>query len=1175
MQSAFPQDGGSAPWPESGRRPEIPDHELFRCIGRGAYGEVWLARNVFGSWRAVKVVYRDSFTSDDPYEREFRGIQRYEPVSRANDGLMDILQAGRQDDQGYFYYVMELADDARLAGPAAAGEARLVDPDGYVPATLASRRHSCRRLPVADCLGLGLNLTSALGHLHRHGLIHRDIKPSNIIFVQGVAKLADIGLVAEIEQALSFVGTEGFIPPEGPTSPQADLYSLGKVLYEVSMGKDRKEYPEPMTGLHEALTRPEQEAVMELNTVILKACAESISERYQNAEELHADLALLQSGKSVRWRRLVEKRLAAARKIGMAVAAVALLATGGWLYQRHQTSEAQRLRKIAEEQTTEARRQQRITGEMVARLQIQKAEGLLQSGASPHGLAWLAHVLRRHPDHRAAAERILAVLAQRRFFRPAMAPLPHPTAVTLARCSPDGSLIATAAEDGRVRFWNALTGQEIGSPFVHDGGVRHLSFSPDGRWVLTASGDGKACVVDVQSGGPAWPPFDHGSPVLAAAFSPDGEWIATGTANGLVRRFAARTGRQEGETIEFNSPVNAVQFSPENTAIAIATEGARTEIRGLSDGQRIHSFALDGPGRQVRFSPDGTSLAVALRNSVTTRPNNADWEVLVWDRVTGRHVAGPLIHDHVTSLEFSPDSTRLVTTDVAGAAMMWRVSDGRELFRVAHASGVESARFTADGTHFLTASEDHTARLWDALTGQAASEPVMHAGPLTDAGIIGDGSRIFTVPGESREVRIWFAPQAPEAATILPHDRLLRSAVFDTHGQSVLTTTTTFHRTANRSGTFDFDDPQSVILWDAATAKPRVTSVFPVPAEAVTARFSTAGPIALIAGWETSGLDGDPTEAQLWNMSTGTPVGHRVKSSKSIACADVSPDGSKAAMSSADGSIVIVEAATGLPLLPPIPGHGELNSLRFSPDGSRLVTASTDGSSRLIQVVDGSLCASPLAHEAEVWFAQFSPASDRVVTVALDATARIWSSSGKLLAVLRHAAVVEYAEFSPDGTMVATASHDRTARLWDAATGRPLNEEALEHARAVLSVRFSPDGRRVITASRDGTARLWDTATGLPLNDPLRHNAAVISATFSADGRRVVTASLDRNAAIWSVPVADPSVMPWLPEIAEAVAGVRLNDHRVLEPVEWEKYEALKARWAELPDTDPLARQQR
>src|SRR5687767_1340557 len=198
---------------------------------------------------------------------------------------------------------MELADDAASALPAAADrrpvttDQSAIPPapalDDYAPRTLQSDVRVRGRLSPAECVQLGLNVTLALGHLHRHGLIHRDIKPANIIFLRGIPKLADIGLVTTFDGTCSFVGTEGFIAPEGPTSPRADLFSLGKVLYEISTGKDRKDFPEPLTGLGE---QSEARGLAELNAVILKACAPDPGDRYQTAEEFHADLVLLNSG---------------------------------------------------------------------------------------------------------------------------------------------------------------------------------------------------------------------------------------------------------------------------------------------------------------------------------------------------------------------------------------------------------------------------------------------------------------------------------------------------------------------------------------------------------------------------------------------------------------------------------------------------------------------------------------------------------------------------------------------------------------------------------------------------------------------------------------------------------------------------------------------------------------
>lgn len=291
--------------------PIIPDHEVLRKIGGGAYGEVWLARGVTGALRAVKVVRREDFDDERGFEREFEGILKFEPISRDHPGLVNILHVGRSPDGvSFYYYVMEIGDDVRTG--------RDINPIEYEPRTLRADNHQAAgtQWPTEDCIDVGLRLAEALHHLHEGGLAHRDVKPSNVIFVNGKAKLADIGLVAARDQR-TFVGTEGFVPPEGPGSAQADVYSLGKVLYEIATGKDRMNFPELPDEMPGGSGRKRW---LELNRIICDVCEPRISKRkISTAADLAEALRRIQRGK----RR---------RQSGLAVSLTALLLAGfaGW-----------------------------------------------------------------------------------------------------------------------------------------------------------------------------------------------------------------------------------------------------------------------------------------------------------------------------------------------------------------------------------------------------------------------------------------------------------------------------------------------------------------------------------------------------------------------------------------------------------------------------------------------------------------------------------------------------------------------------------------------------------------------------------------------------------------------------------------------------------------------------
>jgi len=258
--------------------PTIPDYELTRRIGRGGYGEVWLAKDVLGAQHAVKIVQRSRFRDDRPLEREFDGLKRFTPLSRSHPNLVQILHVGRFADG--IYYVMEAADDEALG-------------QSYSPKTLANVLKQRQRLPLAECLAVSIELASALDFLHQRGLVHRDVKPANIIFVNGVAKLADIGLVTDQdrEQEQERFGTPGYMPPEGPGTPAGDVYSLGKLIYEAAFGFDCTRFPDLPPTL---LERDEGSELFDLNRILLKACENDPARRYRSAGELREALLQLQ-----------------------------------------------------------------------------------------------------------------------------------------------------------------------------------------------------------------------------------------------------------------------------------------------------------------------------------------------------------------------------------------------------------------------------------------------------------------------------------------------------------------------------------------------------------------------------------------------------------------------------------------------------------------------------------------------------------------------------------------------------------------------------------------------------------------------------------------------------------------------------------------------------------------
>ncbi|MBM4036527.1 MAG: serine/threonine protein kinase, partial [Planctomycetes bacterium] len=207
--------------------PELPDLRLLRCVGKGAYGAVWLAENrTTGKLLAVKVIPRKAVGPGDRVGRELKALIHFEAgLGSPHENVLTVHHVGQTDD--FLFYTMDPADN--VGGGAASTE------PGYRPATLAARLEGSA-LPPHECLALARQLLAGLAHLHAAGLAHRDVKPSNCVFVGGKLKVADVGLVTPSDATASAIGTPMYMPPDGRMDARADVYAAGLTVYEMLTG---------------------------------------------------------------------------------------------------------------------------------------------------------------------------------------------------------------------------------------------------------------------------------------------------------------------------------------------------------------------------------------------------------------------------------------------------------------------------------------------------------------------------------------------------------------------------------------------------------------------------------------------------------------------------------------------------------------------------------------------------------------------------------------------------------------------------------------------------------------------------------------------------------------------------------------------------------------------------
>jgi tetratricopeptide (TPR) repeat protein len=275
--------------------------QIDALLGRGGMGEVWRAHRADGAYEghaAIKVlrVGQDSARVLSRFAQEQRALARLN-----HPHIAHLLDAGRTAD-GLPYFVMEAVNGQPID-------------------------QACRGLPLAQRLGLFLQLADAVAHAHRNLLVHRDLKPSNVLVsTEGQVKLLDFGIAKAIDPLegedgnTTLAGERPFTPnyasPEQvrgePVGTATDIYSLGVLLYEMLTGL--RPYGRGATTAKEAArsvlqdepTRPSslspglvadpqwmatrRHLAGDLDNILLKALDKTLNGRYASVEAFAADV---------------------------------------------------------------------------------------------------------------------------------------------------------------------------------------------------------------------------------------------------------------------------------------------------------------------------------------------------------------------------------------------------------------------------------------------------------------------------------------------------------------------------------------------------------------------------------------------------------------------------------------------------------------------------------------------------------------------------------------------------------------------------------------------------------------------------------------------------------------------------------------------------------------------
>ncbi len=284
----------------AGRR--IGRFEIIRQVGRGGFGYVFLARDPrLDRFVALKIPRPDSGMSTEMQERFIREGKTAAALSHPN--IVQVYEAGSAGDVPYI--ASQYIEGMTL------GKWRKKHP---------------RRMDFRQAAKMVAMLAEAVQHAHLRGVLHRDLKPGNILLelnsdaaiagdLAAAAKISDFGLAKftfdQSQETVTgaIIGTPSYMPPEQTAGwreeigPQADVYGLGAILFELLTGQQvfqGDSVGQLIDAVQNQAPRPpreiEPEIPRDLEAICLKCLEKSPADRYQSAHQLHLDLTRFLDG---------------------------------------------------------------------------------------------------------------------------------------------------------------------------------------------------------------------------------------------------------------------------------------------------------------------------------------------------------------------------------------------------------------------------------------------------------------------------------------------------------------------------------------------------------------------------------------------------------------------------------------------------------------------------------------------------------------------------------------------------------------------------------------------------------------------------------------------------------------------------------------------------------------